>query len=165
MLTIESLLPNPIGPDTGTEWIKLVNHGAEAIDLNNWKIKDASGKTFTLSGNIAPQSEIVLKNSQTKIVLNNDADTVSLYDQTERLVDSLSYENPSEGEIITHIATSASATSVKPISTVINTNKTIQSTTLNFAPVAVGLLIAVIMGVVAALAAKYFSANDNDGKI
>jgi len=166
MIIIHSVLPNPVGPDTGNEWIKLANRGAETINLKDWALKDASGKTFVLSGTLPPQGEFTLKNSQTKIILNNGTDTVSLYDQSGKLVNSLSYENPAEGEVVMATSVSESPqTSAKVITPVAdNYSGVLPSSSADFSPLLLGLLFALVMGVIAGDVAKYFGATNGANK-
>ncbi len=99
MIYIKELLPNPIGRDADGEWIKLINTGEEPVSLMGWQIKDESGKKFILSTEkLLPQGELELAFEKTKISLNNDGDTITLYDNKGRQIDSLSYTSVTEGE-------------------------------------------------------------------
>ncbi len=160
MVVIESLLPNPVGPDRGAEWIELTNRGTDAVNLSGWSLKDASGKVFVLSGTLAPQGGIKLQDPQTKITLNNDTDTIYLYDRSGGLIDKLSYENPAEGEIVARGGAVASATSATPVNIAANSSRIIPQTNLESTPIFVGLLLAIIMGALAAYVAKYLSEKD-----
>ncbi|MFO7896527.1 MAG: lamin tail domain-containing protein, partial [Candidatus Cloacimonadales bacterium] len=44
-IKINELFYDPVGADTGYEWIELYNAGTEAVDLENWQIESA-GTTF-----------------------------------------------------------------------------------------------------------------------
>ena len=89
---ISELFPNPAGKDTGNEWIEICNDGVQSQSLIGWKLKDASTKSFTIStSSIAPQSCVVFGNTETKISLNNDKETLSLFDTGGNLVDEVSY--------------------------------------------------------------------------
>ncbi|PIP46114.1 MAG: hypothetical protein COX15_01430 [Candidatus Colwellbacteria bacterium CG23_combo_of_CG06-09_8_20_14_all_42_19] len=101
MIYIKELIPNPVGSDVGRELIKLINQGEEKVDLDGWKLSDLSGKTFLFTNRfILPQQELELKNSETKISLNNDGDTITLYNAVGDKTDVLSYSETYEGEII-----------------------------------------------------------------
>ncbi len=92
MVFIKELYPNPPGSDVGGEWIKLGNDGAEVAPLLGWSLKDASGKTFLFfNERIAGWSELILRNSETKISLGNKGDEVFLYDSRGNIVDRLAY--------------------------------------------------------------------------
>lgn len=101
MIYIKEALPNPIGQDAGNEWIKLFNDGSDSINLQGWLIKDESGKSLRLdSFKITPYGEIKVNFPKSSIVLNNDKDTVFLYDKDGKFVSKLSYDSPSEDEVV-----------------------------------------------------------------
>jgi hypothetical protein len=103
-MIIKEFLPNPAGDDKAGEYIKLLNDGNKQINLSGWSVKDASGKTFRLSGFLDAGQELVLPYSQTKIALNNDGEQVLLYDAGGNLVDELSYTGKAaDGQLITKI--------------------------------------------------------------
>ncbi len=100
-MIIKEFLPNPVGSDKDGEYIKIFNDADASINLFGWKISDASGKSFNLSGTIKPKEEIKLLYAQTKISLNNTGESVSLFDSKGALVDKLSYTGTAEeGKII-----------------------------------------------------------------
>jgi len=90
-MIISEFLPNPIGKDTEGEWIELFNNSQEAVDLSGWQIKDASGKAFFLKNKIGPGQYSVLDYKTTKISLNNNAETLFLYDQKGNLIDKVEF--------------------------------------------------------------------------
>ena len=103
MVFIKELLPNPVGPDTDGEWIKIVNVGDEAVNIGGWSLTDTSGKTFSFpKGTSAPpKTEITLNYSQTNIPLNNNGDTLKLRDGIGETIDTISYSRQvSDDEII-----------------------------------------------------------------
>lgn len=86
-MVISEILPNPIGKDPAGEWIKLFNESSEAINLAGWQIKDASGKTFVFKNqNIAASEHLTLDYKITKISLNNNGETLFLYNQKGELI-------------------------------------------------------------------------------
>jgi hypothetical protein len=90
MVVIKEFLADPIGPDTGAEYISLLNNGSTTASLSGWQLKDKSGKTFSLSGYSLPAGkELRLFSSATKITLNNSDETVSLFDASGKLIDEL----------------------------------------------------------------------------
>ena len=101
-ISFYEILPNPVGKDTGVEWIKLYNPTNELINLSGWKIKDASGKTFVFQKKeIAPNGFLTLLSEETKIILNNSGDDLFLYDQNNQLIDKASYDvSVAEGDIL-----------------------------------------------------------------
>ncbi|MBI1838734.1 MAG: lamin tail domain-containing protein [Candidatus Colwellbacteria bacterium] len=155
MVFIKELLPNPVGRDAGGEWIKLFNDGEDVVNLNGWQIKDLSGKSLNLAGNINPKNEINLKLYKSKIILNNKKETVFLYDPSGKLIDKLAYSNPYEGEIITteefsnKLANSYFASPIQAFS-----ENLLISETHNLSPLFIGILLAVFMGWVSILILK-----------
>lgn len=90
---ISELLPNPAGKDTQGEFIELANAKDVAVSLTGWSLKDASGKTYVIeSGSVPGRGFFVLWYPQTKISLNNDKETLELYDVSGNLQDALSYQ-------------------------------------------------------------------------
>ncbi|MEK9170334.1 MAG: lamin tail domain-containing protein [Patescibacteria group bacterium] len=108
-MIIKEFLPNPVGKDADGEYIKIFNDGDKAVILNGWSVKDASGKTFSLSGSLDGGKELSLPYLQTKISLNNNGEQIFLYDSAGKLVDELSYSGQAEeGKIIARIVNSES---------------------------------------------------------
>ena len=102
MVFFYEVLPNPVGKDTGAEWIKLYNPTDEPINLSGWQIKDASAKTFIFKEKeITPNGFLTLSSEETKIILNNSGDSLFLYDQNNQLIDKASYDvSVAEGDIL-----------------------------------------------------------------
>lgn len=104
MIIIEEFFPNPIGKDTEGEWIKLFNNNDVAVNLSGWQIKDASGKAFifsTTNKNIIVGGEtLTLDYKTTKIAINNNGETIFLYDNLGNLIDKAEYVGiAGDGEI------------------------------------------------------------------
>ncbi len=104
-MIISEFLPNPVGKDTDGEWIELFNNGQEAVNLNGWRVKDASGKTFLFGedgvGNFSvnPGEYFILDYKTTKIALNNDGEKLFLYDNENNLADAVEFTGAAiEGE-------------------------------------------------------------------
>lgn len=101
-MIIESFLPNPIGKDVQGEYIVLRNNEPATINLSGWQIKDAKGKVFHLRGELPAGEALLLPYNLTKISLNNNGETVYLYNVSGLLIDELSYVGSAiEGAIIT----------------------------------------------------------------
>jgi hypothetical protein len=101
-MIIKSFLPNPVGKDTEGEEIVLLNNENQPTSLKGWYIEDAAGKKYFLSGVLSSQEEIVLPYSKTKIPLNNNGETIFLYNSSAVLVDKLIYIGQAvEGKQIT----------------------------------------------------------------
>jgi hypothetical protein len=86
---IHSALPNPKGKDYGHETITLQNPSCGPISLENWTIRDRSGKTEVLSGTLPANSThaITLK----KVRLNNHGDGLELVDPRGRIRHKVDY--------------------------------------------------------------------------
>jgi len=94
-MIIKEFLPNPLGKDADGEYIKLFNDGTTTADLNGWQIKDASGAVFKLNNyKLASHQELILDYKTTKITLNNNGETIFLYDNRNQLIDKLSFSGP-----------------------------------------------------------------------
>ncbi|MDP3953280.1 MAG: lamin tail domain-containing protein [bacterium] len=152
MILIKELLPNPTGSDEKGEWIRLINDGDESASSKGLSLADESGKTFSLSAvePIAPGETVELGRPLTKITLNNDGDTVFLRASNGEVIDELTYaRNISEGEIVTadkFIPQAPAAANSLP-SRQAGFGATDYSPGL--APVAVGLMLALVAGALA----------------
>lgn len=91
---LSEILANPAGPDTGKEWVELINLSDQPVDLSGWYLTDRpteSGKvnrhTFPVETIIAPNSylQILLKGS----FLNNSNESIALYWPTGEVVESI----------------------------------------------------------------------------
>lgn len=102
MVIINRFLPNPIGSDTEGEWLEILNNGDSAVSLHGWQIKDASGKTFTFKNlNLKSGEAATFDYKTTKITLNNNGESLYLYNNLGELVSELSFSGSiSEGEIV-----------------------------------------------------------------
>ena len=86
-MIISEFLPNPIGKDTEGEWIKLFNDGNEIVNLSGWRLEDAAGEKFIFrTQKIEPAQSLTLNYKITKISLNNDGETLLLYDPANNLI-------------------------------------------------------------------------------
>ena len=102
-LIIESLLPNPVGPDVKLEEVTIRNDGTQSISLTSWTLRDASNRTMSLEslGSIAPgESKTVVRNGAA-MSLNNKGDTITLVGPGNEPQDVFSYDSSSEGVRIT----------------------------------------------------------------
>ena len=77
-------------PTSGPEWVELYNPTDEAMNTTGWYIKDESGTLFgNLPSSIAPHTYVCVNHSEG--VLNDDGDTVNLYNSTGVVVASVTY--------------------------------------------------------------------------
>lgn len=103
-MAISELMPNPVGSDDA-EWIELINYGNEVVDIAGWKLADASGKTYLISGDdisntrVSPGGFILIPRLVSGIALNNSNETVVLYTTDDREIMRVQYlESAKEGE-------------------------------------------------------------------
>lgn len=99
-LQLIELYPNTSGDDAKEEYVVIKNTGEAIAPLMGWSLKDASGKTYVFKdGSIAPGSTLKLTREQSNLALNNDNDSVSIFSPSQQLIDSVSYENPKQGDL------------------------------------------------------------------
>jgi hypothetical protein len=82
-------------PETGKEWVELLNSGAQTIDLSAWQVDDSAGQSAPqkiIEGTLIEPNQflvIELKND----ILNNQGDQVRLIWPDGQLLHSISYQN------------------------------------------------------------------------
>lgn len=87
-----SLLINEFvsNPAEGVEWIEIYNPGLETIELNGWLVADSTGsKTPFTASVIEPGLYALIENPKGK--LNNDGDSIYLYDPSGNAIDFVNY--------------------------------------------------------------------------
>ncbi len=106
-IEINEIMYNPVGDDSGNEWVEIYNPGH--IDLSNWTIGDLSANK-TLAAVRITDSDFLLVvennrsfgNSNASIYyagsligngLGNSGDSVFLYDKNKTLIDSVAYNS------------------------------------------------------------------------
>lgn len=103
---------NALGDDNrnlNDEYVCLENHGAEAVNMTGWRVRDEAAKVYVFPPFILPSKATVKLHSgvginmdtdlywgRTQAVWNNGGDTVSLYDAADILVDQYRYEEALE---------------------------------------------------------------------
>lgn len=101
-IIINELLPSPIGPDAEEEWIEIFNNNNFEVNLFNWKINDSRGKTktyiFPKETKIVAQGFLILFRNISKIILNNDGDSISLIQPNNNIIDSVTYPKAQKNE-------------------------------------------------------------------
>lgn len=96
-LNINEFIPNPDGSDEENEWIEIYNSGTSEVNLNSWKIKDASDKVYNFKDEkIVAGGYLVLNRPQAKISINNDAETLSLIAPDGTVVSQIEYSGGSQ---------------------------------------------------------------------
>jgi len=98
LLQLSELLPNPSGKDTDEEFVELLNIGGRVVSLDGWALRDASGKTFRLSGDMPPGAFLSFFAADTSLPsLNNAGDVIELLDPLGARQDGISYSKALEG--------------------------------------------------------------------
>jgi len=97
---LSEFMPDPDGTDSG-EWIEIGNDGDSDASLAGWTLDDADGgsEPFVLTAtDIVPaHGWLVLSKSRTGLALNNDGDTVRLFDAAGLVVEAIRYDRAMEG--------------------------------------------------------------------
>jgi endonuclease/exonuclease/phosphatase family metal-dependent hydrolase len=90
-LRIVSLLPNPSGEDMGNEQVTIGNFTASPVSLSGWKLRDRSGKVFTLTGSVPANDRVIFTLPANTMPLNNNGDDVFLIDPQGNIKHQVSY--------------------------------------------------------------------------
>ncbi len=98
---IQSLIPNPAGIDTGKESFMLKNYANRECDLTGWYVEDLAAKRCVLDsvgilGGNASYNYIILGMT----MLNNASETVYLKTKDDIIVQTVTYKNADEDEVI-----------------------------------------------------------------
>lgn len=98
-IILNEIFPNPPGKDEGQEWVEVFNMSDETVNLKNWRIANKSKKGPIIN------EDIILKPKTLAIIpaiflptLGNSQETVKLLNQSEVLVDQVSYETAPESQ-------------------------------------------------------------------
>lgn len=112
-VNIGSALPNPIGADRPEEYVTIVNGGAVTVDLSGWSLGDlanphrhvfapgtliAVGQSLKIYDGGAHADGVAATSGA--LSLNNDAETMTLYDARGAVVSTLSWSNAAEGQVV-----------------------------------------------------------------
>ncbi|MBU4375535.1 lamin tail domain-containing protein [Patescibacteria group bacterium] len=122
MIVLNEFLPNPdgwaygfdFGSDSSSmprgEWVEIYNNSDAAFDVLGWYIKDAdsnileikaansdnNGNTGDAGETIVPAKGYLVVYDNSNFSLNNDGDTVKLFDNADTLIDSYAYTTVSD---------------------------------------------------------------------
>ncbi len=96
-LELSEVLANPVGADTGREFIELYNPNATPVSVNDYQLFVDDNLVDKLSGQtIEPTSYLVLTNDTYDFRLLNTSGQLSLL-LAGKLVDSTTYDSPKDG--------------------------------------------------------------------
>lgn len=112
-VNVKNALPNPVGSDRPEEYVVIVNGGAVAVDLSGWALGDVSNPhrhVFAPGSALAVGQSLKIYDGGTHadgiaassgaLSLNNDSETVTLYDASGAVVSTLSWANAAEGQVV-----------------------------------------------------------------
>lgn len=92
-------------PNSGEEeFIELHNTGRRKVDIAGWKLTDASGKTYEISGDdlsrtvVKAGKRLVVPQSASGIYLNNGADNITLAQANDKVRSSTEYVDAPTGQ-------------------------------------------------------------------
>ena len=97
LIVINKVLPNP---ESGDEWLELKNLSNKSQNIKGWKLYDESNKSFTLPDKTLEPS-MDYRVFPSTISLNNDGDTIRLYDNAGLLRDIFQYGKSGKGQVMT----------------------------------------------------------------
>lgn len=106
-IIISEILSNPVGEDAKGEFIELYNMGSRDVNLTAWRLEDSGGGEYQFNDASATSSSAVIKaggylvimRSESKIALNNDSDSVKLYQPLkEKPIQTVKYKKAAEGK-------------------------------------------------------------------
>lgn len=100
MVGLSEFMPDPAGTDDG-EWIEIGNDGDGDASLAGWTLDDAVGGSepfvLTVTDIVPAHGWLVLPKSRTGLALNNDGDSVRLFDTAGLAVEAIRYDRAMEG--------------------------------------------------------------------
>lgn len=100
-IKINEFMPDPLGPDSGREWVELYNDSSVAASLNAWKLDDSAPSSGGVGSsvyvlpdlNIGPLSYIVIDLPASAFALNNSgSDAVRLFSPDGQPKDQVLYQ-------------------------------------------------------------------------
>jgi len=108
------LLINPVGEEKAVEWVELKSYWSEEIDLDGWWLCDNKCNEQSKTGgyqisdiSVGENGLIVIERNDSQIALNNDADSIFLFDPNHDLVAGVQYDiEVGEGESLAWDGTS-----------------------------------------------------------
>lgn len=99
-VVINEVLPNPVGDDTGNEWLELYNAGSATVDVSGYKLKDASDHIQEItSGSISAGGWLQIFSQGSFSLNNTGVETVSLYNSVSSdPINIFQYTDSTEGK-------------------------------------------------------------------
>ncbi len=98
-IRINEIFPDPDTPQDAGEYIELSNQGTTTITLSGWRITDATQTgqyIFPTQTSIPAHGYFLITDTDFSFSLNNDRETISLFDSTDTMVDTVTYTKTTE---------------------------------------------------------------------
>lgn len=102
-IRISKLLPNPAGgvaEEARDEAVWIANGGDVVVNLTGWKLRDARGDVWLLSGTVDPGTERKVIRNGMQMSMGNSGDTIDLVDLDGRVVDRVRYGRAGQDEVV-----------------------------------------------------------------
>ncbi len=101
-LKISELMIDPEFPlvDSSDEWVEIYNPNNQEVDLSGYRLEAGNSGSYKYmfeKTKIPAKSFLVVKSVDTPISLSNTSGKVSLYDASNKLIDSVSYQSVEPG--------------------------------------------------------------------
>lgn len=102
-VVIEKLMPDPVGSDNVEEYVVIKNKTGSAVNLNGWRLNDASSRIWRLDGfgTLQASASLKIKRNGMAMTLNNDGDLVELIDPSNAIIDEFRYTGATAGVELT----------------------------------------------------------------
>lgn len=101
IITIESALPDPHGPDTGNEWIELRNMTHRPQWIDGWALETGSGKRMELPKMVFEKNELKKIRLPSPFSLKNAHASLSLLDEHSSIQSVLTWAKSEAGHWVT----------------------------------------------------------------
>jgi hypothetical protein len=103
VISIVSLLPNPIGEDRDLEEVELRNNSGTAINLVGWFLRDESGRVWALAsqGQLSAGATVTVHRGGMAMSLDNGGDKVELLNNLGAVVHRITFAAVGEGIRVT----------------------------------------------------------------
>ena len=105
-ISIIALSPNPVGKDSGNEWIKIKNNSKKKVNLKDWYIATGGKKLYRhlikKDLKLKPSEEKIINSRYASITLNNQKSAVALVMPNGKVLNQIKYIVPqknSEGAV------------------------------------------------------------------
>lgn len=104
-IVLNEIFPNPVGPDSGQEWVEVKNTGSASVTMHGWILDDGEkdsaigSSAYTIqSPTLPPGGVAVIQIPSGKFAMNNSGtETVRLFSPDHLLADSVTYSGAKEG--------------------------------------------------------------------